>query len=43
MAKKIIKKEPLQPKVAINATFLDVFKVIKKDKELRAKSNKKKA
>lgn len=46
MAKATKKRQPTNynEKVAIDGTFLDVFKVVKKDKERRTKTiNKKKA
>jgi hypothetical protein len=35
------KKQPHHPKLAIKGSFLDVFKVIKKDKDRRAKESTK--
>lgn len=40
--KKEIKPEGYKEKVAVKGSFLDVFKVVKKDKERRAKEDKKK-
>ncbi len=44
MTKTAKKKEPnnYAQKVAIKGSFLEVFKVVKKDKERKAKANKKK-